>query len=241
MTTSPPSTLACPVQTYQAPGTLLTGNFDLLARPYRWMEYLTFGPLLARCRLTFLADLTHCRQAMVLGDGDGRFTARLLRSNPFIRIDAVDASPAMLRTLVRRAGPLASRVRAHHADARAWQPASPPCDLIATHFFLDCLTTTEIRALAQRLRSHAAPSALWLVSEFAVPPTLFGRLIARPIVASLYCAFGLLTGLGIRTLPDHSAAFLEAGFVLLKSHTRLRGLLVSELWSAGQSAPSATL
>ena len=29
-------------------------NFDPIARPYRWMEYLTFGPALARCRNHFL-------------------------------------------------------------------------------------------------------------------------------------------------------------------------------------------
>jgi hypothetical protein len=74
---------------------------------------------------------------------------------------------------------------------------------------------------------------LWVVSEFSVPAGWFGRLVARPIVASLYFSFGLLTGLAVRTLPDHVSALRDAGFTLLERRTRLGGLLVAELWSAG--------
>jgi SAM-dependent methyltransferase len=200
------------------------------------MEYLTFGPWLQFCRSAFLADIANSRHALVLGDGDGRFTARLLAASPAIRIDAVDASPAMLRSQVRRARRPVGRLRTHCADARHWQPSTPsgtvPSDLIATHFFLDCLTTQEVRALAARLHASAAPSALWVISEFAVPDSRFGRLVARPIVSALYRAFGLLTGLKLRNLPDHPAALRESGFTLQKRRAWLSGLLVSELWSA---------
>ncbi len=46
-------------------------NFNRLAQIYRWLEYLSFGPFLWRCRIRFLPDLAHCRRALVLGDGDG--------------------------------------------------------------------------------------------------------------------------------------------------------------------------
>ena len=211
-------------------------DFDRLARLYRWMEYLTFGPWLQRCRSAFLGGIANSRRALVLGDGDGRFTARLLADCPAIRIDAVDASPAMLRSQVRRAGPNAARLFIHCADARYWQPSTPtgaaPCDLITTHFFLDCLTTQEVRALAATLHASVAPSAQWLVSEFSVPHSRFGRLVAGPIVSALYRAFGLLTGLRVRILPDHPAALRESGFTLQKRRTWLNGLLVSELWSS---------
>ena len=170
-------------------------NFNPLARPYRWMELFTFGPFLARTRFAFLKQLANAADALILGDGDGRFTARLLRTNPAIQIEAVDSSPAMLRLLLRRAATNAARVRTHHADARHFQPPNPPYDLIVTHFFLDCLTTTEIRSLAATLRTSASPHSQWLVSEFAIPPGLYGRLIARPLIWTLYRAFGLLTGL----------------------------------------------
>jgi trans-aconitate methyltransferase len=119
-------------------------DFNRLARFYRWMELVSFGPWLWWCRCAFLGELGACRYALILGDGDGRFTARLLQANPAVRIDAIDASPAMLKALVRRAGQNRSRVRAQMADARYWLPKSQPdqsledpsYDLVVTHFFL---------------------------------------------------------------------------------------------------------
>ncbi len=212
-------------------------DFNPLARLYRWMEYLSFGPWLALTRSAFLDQLSASRRALVLGDGDGRFTARLLRANPTVEVDAVDASSAMLAELLRRAGPNASRVRIHRADVRGWQRAAPAgepaYDLVATHFFLDCLTVDEVQALAAKLRPAVSPSALWVISEFAVPPGWLGRLIARPVVAGLYLAFAWLTGLAVRTIPDHASALRAAGFTLQDRRCRLAGLLVSELWAAG--------
>jgi SAM-dependent methyltransferase len=222
-------------------------DFDRLARLYCWMEWFSFGPWLMRCRCAFLSELPGSRRALVLGDGDGRFTARLLDADPTVRIDAIDASAAMLKTLARRARPHARRLRIQAADARDWQPEGQPADsawslpydLIVTHFFLDCLTTEEVRALASTLRAALAPPARWVLSEFAVPEGWFGWLVARPVVWGLYCAFGWLTGLELRRLPDHAWALGQAGFSLEARRCWLAGLLVSELWrtTPADSAP----
>jgi ubiquinone/menaquinone biosynthesis C-methylase UbiE len=206
-------------------------NFDGLAHIYRCIELVTFGPWLERCRCAFLGDLARCRRAAILGDGDGRFTAQLLRESPTIEIDAVDLSAAMLRTLLRRAGTSAERVHLHCADARTWQPAHSPYDLVATHFFLDCLTEDEVRSLAQKLRSALSPSGLWVVSEFAIPEAAFGRWVARPVIWLLYRTFGLLTGLTVRKLPDYASVLRTAGFTLRQRRGFLRGLLTAEIWS----------
>ncbi len=206
-------------------------DLNRLAGLYPWMEAVTFGPWLSRCRSAYLAEMRHCRRALVLGDGDGRFTARLLRANPEVEIDAVDASTAMLRALIRRAGPHADRVRAHCADVRLWQPANPPYDLVVTHFFLDFLTNDEVQALAAKLRGALSPSALWVVSEFVIPRGSFGRYVARPVVSGLYLGFHWLTGLVVRELPDHPEALRGAGFALQNRRTLLAGLLAGEIWS----------
>lgn len=207
-------------------------NFNRLAGIYRWMEWFSFGPWLWWCRSAFLDKLGGCRQALVIGDGDGRFTARLLRANSALTVDAVDASAAMLQALRQRAGSHARRVRTQCIDARAWRPAERRYDLVVTHFFLDCLSTEEVHALAATVRSAIPPDALWVVSEFAVPKGWFGKLVAKPVVAGLYWAFALLTGLAQRRLPRHAAALRAAGFALRSSRTWLGGLLVSELWAA---------
>jgi ubiquinone/menaquinone biosynthesis C-methylase UbiE len=199
------------------------------------MEWLSFGPYLARCRRAFLGEMKQARHAVVFGDGDGRFTQALLQANPAVHLDAVDSSAAMLRALQRRAGADANRVHTFTADAREWRPDAQPYDLVATHFFLDCLTTGEVQDLAARIRTALNPDAAWVVSEFAVPPGIYGRWVARPLVAFLYFAFRVMTGLRVHRLPDHHAALQHAGFTLRARRTWLAGLLAAEIWIPGRT------
>jgi SAM-dependent methyltransferase len=212
-------------------------NFNRLARLYLWMELVSFGPWLMLCRCAYLNECCTARHALALGDGDGRFTARLLRENSAIQIDAVDVSPAMLEALVYRTSPNAARVHAFHSDIRRWQPENPPYDLIVSHFVLDCLTTEEVESLASKFACAVSPGSLWIVSEFAVPANWFGWLVARPAVWALYRAFGWLTGLQVRRLPDHSIALRQAGFILQERKRWLGGLLISELWTLAPAGP----
>jgi SAM-dependent methyltransferase len=212
-------------------------SFDLVAKPYQWMERLTFGRALWRCRTHFLPGLAGCRSALILGDGDGRFTAALLGANPHIRIDAVDSSAAMLRLLTQRTlatAPHAStRLHTHHADALAFAHALVPnaiYDLIVTHFFLDCLTQPEVDSLALAVATHLQPGTHWLVSDFRIPPGVM-QWPGRALVRSLYFAFRVLTGLRTTHLPDHAAALSGAGFMHKARKLSLMGMLTTELWT----------
>lgn len=208
-------------------------NFNRLAGIYRWLEWITFGPWLSRCRRAFIERLADRRSALVIGDGDGRFTSELLAANSRIEVDAVDASPAMLRALERHAGKHQARVRAQVVDAREWQPCPDrQYDSVATHFFLDCLTTEEVRRLAHVVRPALLPGALWVISDFAIPNGVFGRWVAGPVVGALYAAFGLLTGVAVLRLPDHGAALRDAGFALVDARRFLHGLLMAQVWAA---------
>jgi SAM-dependent methyltransferase len=208
-------------------------NFDPIAKPYRWMEYLTFVRSLERCRNHFVPQLRQCSNALVLGDGDGRFLACLLAANPGLHACAVDTSAAMLRLLDRRATAATSdahaRLRTHHGSALTFD-SHRPVDLIVTHFFLDCLTQPEMDSLALRLaRSACSPGAVWLISDFRIPAGTM-HWPARGIVGLLYLAFRLLTGLRTTELPNHAAALTQAGFTRIAQRLSLGGLLTSELW-----------
>ena len=209
-------------------------NFDRIARPYRWLEYFSFGPMLERVRFYRIPQLAAARRALVLGDGDGRFLARLLAANPALHADVIDQSPAMLRLLQSRAAAIgaANRIRIHHTDAQSFQPPGPPYnayDLVITHFFLDCLTTEQIQTLAKKIRPYLTQNALWLISEFAIPSGGVA-LPARSIVAVLYTAFRIITGLRVRNLPDHATALTASGFILEGRRHFLAGLLISDFW-----------
>lgn len=197
------------------------------------MEWLSFGPLLWWCRTAFLPEMRDARRALTFGDGDGRFTARLLEVNSAVRVDAVDASAAMLARLKRAAGANAARVQTIVADARSWGAhvsEAVTFDLVYTHFFLDCLGDAEVGPLARRVAARLTPGGIWVVSEFAVPDSPMGRWVARPVVGFLYGAFAILTGLAVRRLPDYRAALREAGLRMERERRWMGGLLVSECW-----------
>lgn len=206
-----------------------TPNFDPVARIYRWAEYLALGPLLERTREHFLPHLADCRQALILGDGDGRFLACLLHQNPALQALAVDTSAAMLHRLRRRCQFAAARLETLQASALQVE-APPATDLIATHFFLDCLTQPEVDHLTRHLAAQVATGTLWLLSDFTLTPKRFLRPFAALYIRGLYLAFALLTGLRVSRLPDPQAALATAGFALIARHQRLFGLLYTELW-----------
>ena len=209
-------------------------NFDPIARPYRWLEYLSFGRWLERCRYRFLDQLGDCRHALVLGDGDGRFTARLLAAHAGITVDAVDSSSEMLRLLTERAARLGPdairRLKTAKADALTFAPDHSSYDLVVTHFFLDCFTNDEAERLVARLKPHLSPDSIWLLSEFAIPKRQPLAALARVLVTGLYGGFRLITGLNVRQLPDYPAVLQNGGFVLGRRKLFLRGLLTAELW-----------
>jgi ubiquinone/menaquinone biosynthesis C-methylase UbiE len=207
-------------------------RFGRLAHLYRWMEYFSFGPYLKRCRLLRVAEIGGSKRALIYGDGDGRFVAELARRVPTLRIAAVDASPEMLR---QTAGRLSSEtqvrlVQADALDCNVTAFPEAPFDLIVTHFFLDCFEEAELTLLLSRVNAGVEENARWVVSDFAIPKRNLARLLGILIVRGLYLAFGLLTGLKTRRLPDHGQVMRKAGWVLEDRRELLLGLLASESW-----------
>jgi ubiquinone/menaquinone biosynthesis C-methylase UbiE len=220
-------------------------RFGRLARIYRWMEYLSFGPYLQQCRVLRLREMASCRRALVYGDGDGRFLAELVRRVPQIRVPqiqvaAVDGSEEMLRRAAQRL-PSSAPVRLVQADALAYEAAAlpeAPFDLIVSHFFLDCFDEEDLATLLMRVNAASSEGAVWVVSDFAVPQRPVARQAGWLVVSGLYLVFGLLTGLRTRRLPDHGRVMGEAGWSLDDRRTLLQGLLISERWRRVLSSDS---
>ena len=209
-------------------------NFNRIAHPYRFLEYLTLGRTLERCRNHFLPALHDRKRALILGDGDGRFLAQLLAQNPHLRADAIDTSTSMLHLLRRNceaASPTTrTRLETHHTSALAFTPTQS-YDLIVAHFFFDCLTQSELHTLVSRIAPALAPEALWLISDFRIPTGPL-RLPARMFIRALYLAFRIFTGLRTTHLPDHATPLTRAGLTRIAYHHSLAGILTTELWQA---------
>ena len=213
-------------------------SFDLIARPYRWLEYLTLGRALEHCRLHYLPSLLKRKRALVLGDGDGRFLAQLLTQNPRLRAEAVDTSATMLQLLRQRCEALApnasTRLTTHQTSALTC-PLDGPYDLVVTHFFLDCLTQPDLETLINHIAPTLSPEAIWIISDFHIPDGSM-RLPAKILVRSLYLAFRVLTNLRTTKLPNHATPLQQAGLTRISHQHRLAGLLVTELWQSNSAA-----
>ena len=206
-----------------------SSNFDGVAQIYRWAEYLALGPLLQRTRTHFVSSFGSRKQALVLGDGDGRFLAKLLDQNPTMCALAVDTSGAMLSLLQKRCQRHTDRLQIRHASALAVTPACET-DLIVSHFFLDCFRQQQVDFLTQRIGAAIKPGTAWLISDFVVPSQGMLRIPAAIYIRLLYFAFRLCTGLRVKRLPDVESAMGAAHFERVARETFLFGILYTEIW-----------
>lgn len=207
-------------------------NFDPLARTYRLLEFVAFGRDLERTRFCLLDRLRDCREILVLGEGDGRCLARLVRLAPAANLHCVDASGSMLAAAARRLREPAARSRVTFTQAAVFEFAPPPgrYDAVVTLFFLDCFTSPEVAAIVARLLPALRPDARWLFADFVVPPAGWRRLRARLWLGVLYAYFGWQTGLTTRALPDSERQIARAGFRPEATRERQHGLLRTTLF-----------
>ena len=220
-------------------------SFDRISRVYRMLELASFGHALERTREHYLPEMANARFALVLGDGDGRFLAKLLALNQQLHAVAIDTSQRMLDLLRTRCQENAGRVLTRHGDLRGDVAAllrgpgqDGSFDLVVTHFFLDCLSEDELERLLRSVRPRLSSSARWIVSEFRTPDRGLLRPVGRVLIRSLYFAFWLLTGLPVRRMPEYAQPLKSMGFRLEARQLRLGGLLVAEIWRLDEGARS---
>jgi ubiquinone/menaquinone biosynthesis C-methylase UbiE len=209
-------------------------NCDSIAALYRYFEYGRFGRKLEICRFALLPRLTGAQRALILGEGDGRFAARLAAHYPGIAADVFDTSRKMIRLAEQRLHsarlPHLSSIAFHHGDARVAPFPRNDYDLVATHFFFDVFPMAELSPLIDRVKRSLRPDGLWLISEFDLPSSGLRRLLARFWLRVMYLFFRYTTGLGNQRLPDWRKQLSHAGFRPRIQQSFASGFLVSELW-----------
>jgi ubiquinone/menaquinone biosynthesis C-methylase UbiE len=206
-------------------------SFDLLAPHYRWMEAVLAGRKLQRCRTAFLPRVTGSKEALVLGEGTGRFVTALVKEQPDVRLTCIDSSAGMLkqvRKALQKAG--ADNAELIHANILDWEPPREKFDLIASHFFLDCFPPEELKRIIQKISSAAKPEAFWLISDFSVPSAGLAKIRARAILRLMYVFFRLFTQLEATTLVSPDKYLKANNFILQERMIIEWGLLHSDLW-----------
>jgi ubiquinone/menaquinone biosynthesis C-methylase UbiE len=206
-------------------------NADRIAGSYRWLEYAAFGLALERARLDFLSHAAEARRVLILGEGDGRFLARLLGSNGRASITVIETSARMI-DLARQRVPSSerSRVEFHQMDAVAGGWPDGPFDLAVSHFFLDTLDCRDAEAVILKVAALLTPGAGWLVSEFQEPSSGVRQLHSRLWLRAMYAFFWATTGLHVSKLPPYRDFLKRSGLTEIGYRERRLGLIRSQVW-----------
>jgi len=206
-----------------------------LARIYRSLEYLAFGRDLERARFTFLDQLRECESILILGEGDGRCLARLIKIAPRARIQCVDRSVAMLERAARRLSSDTDRRRVtfREADALENDFSAEHYDAVLTLFFLDCFSPENVEILVQHLLPRLTPRAKWLFADFDIPENrgAFAKVRARFWLVILITFFRWQTQHAPKSLPPSEAILRRAGLALVAEKTFQFGLVRSAVFS----------
>ena len=216
-------------------------SFDRLANSYWLLEVLAFGKRLEVVRSSGLKYAKNARRALLIGDGDGRFAAQLLKVNAQLRIHSLDSSRAMLRTARRRIRRETPAAGCHYvpiqADARRFAYAANSYDFIALNFVLDCFQPGAAKGLLQALSHSLEPRGVLFYCDFEMPQgPPHKRLAARWVIRLLYCFFNLVTDIKTSALPE---LVWPRTLRLAERKTWLGGVLASEIRCrpAGASSP----
>lgn len=208
-------------------------SFDILAPHYRWMEAVLAGEKLQRCRAAFLPQISRAENILLLGEGHGRALVECRRRFPSANVTCIDASQRMLVEARRRLdchNLYDTNTQFVHADVFAWQPPSGGYDLIVTNFFLDCFRADQLEILVKKIGASATSDANWLLADFQIPSSGFGRIRSRVIIWSMYVFFRVITRLPARRLTAPDPYLKNTGFKLHQRTDAEWGLLHSDWW-----------
>jgi ubiquinone/menaquinone biosynthesis C-methylase UbiE len=187
---------------------------------------------LQRSRVALIGQLPTVRDALVLGDGDGRFLRAFCRSQPDARVDSVDFSSRMLRLQAKRLAVSvpSGDVSFHRADARRLEFAAGTFDLLVCNFFLDCFTEADLRELLPRWLGWLKPAGWFYFSDFTIPREGWWRYKSAVDQRLMHGLFRWQTALPNRRLPDFDSLLEDQPLVLRSSASGLIPMLMCRLY-----------
>lgn len=186
-------------------------GYDQLAGWYRTIEQLRFGKTLQHSRTLLLDHLQHPRQALFLGDGDGRLLAEFVVRFPGCEVTSVDFSRKMIDLQKRRLGNH-EKICWLQEDASQVAFDADSFDLIVTPYFFDCFRWDELRPVVQNLNKWLRDGGILYVVDFRIPQAGFPRYWAKFWIGVMHLFFRWQTGLENRKLIDPRPLLIENGF-----------------------------
>lgn len=204
-------------------------GFNLLARPYRFLECAVFGDRLQRARCAHIESFLEAERILLLGEGDGRFLEMLLMAGCGADIICCDISTTMLGLARKRAGKKEDKVRFIAGDIRNLHlPEDFRPDVVGAHFFLDCFSERELVDIVRNIEAVSMPGGKVVVTDFKLPEgNRLWRFRSRLLITLMLLFFRVFAGISARRLPDLHRLLTRQGWKCRKEAAFAHGLVFS--------------
>lgn len=204
-------------------------GFNLLARPYHFLEKAVFANRLQYARCAHMKIFLGAKQILLLGEGDGRFLEALLEEGCRAEIIYYDFSTEMLDVARKRIEGKGGSVRFCKGDIHQLSlPGNFRPDVVAAHFFLDCFSEEELVGIIHRIECFIDLGGKMIVTDFQVPSgSWITRLRGRLLIRLMLLFFHVFAGISARRLPDFYKLLTGQGWECRKKTLCNQGLIGS--------------
>jgi ubiquinone/menaquinone biosynthesis C-methylase UbiE len=140
-------------------------TFNRIAGFYDLMVKIVFGASMRKAQIHFLNKIPPDGNVLILGGGTGWIVGEILRTNPDVTIDYVEASDRMLMIAKRKLTQSFGKVRFIHGTERSIPPENE-YDVVITNFYLDLFTDESLSRVIATVERNIKNRALWIATDF---------------------------------------------------------------------------
>jgi len=202
-----------------------SNDFDRVAPFYDALASLVFGKKLKAAQVAYIDRIRPGSRVLIIGGGTGWILEKLLKRQPDLQIDYVEASAKMMERAIQRL---------HDGQVRFIMGTQndipgPVYDVIITHFFLDVFAPATLHKVVKQLNGMLVPGGLWLCADFRDT----GKAFHRFLLWVMHRFFSLSTGLESAQIQDIQEAINRQGLSLAAMQDWKGGLIFSGLFQKG--------
>src|SRR5258706_3883139 len=129
----------------------MPGNFNFIAPVYDPLAFLVYGNNLKKAKKTFFEKIPSQARVLLMGGGTGNILNDLLAKKPFIMVDFVEASSAMMRIAEKNLKKeFQERVNFINGDHHSI-PKGVEYDVITSFFVIDCFKQQDAIEFAKAI------------------------------------------------------------------------------------------
>lgn len=188
-------------------------RFNWLARHYDQLATMVFGKSLHQAQITYIEQIPHDANVLILGGGTGKILKELLRINSAGRIWYIEASSTMIELAKRNTSELNRQQILFIHGKEDSIPLEIKFDIVITDFFLDLFSQHSLDALIEKVNYSLAPGALWLACDFID----YGKWWQKGALRMMYLFFRFCCGIESNKLPPWEFQLRQSGLQLIRS------------------------